>query len=593
MRNYFIITYFILFSLILSRSFLAQNKKFPNVIVIMTDDMGNNIAGLGNPWLNTPSMDKLKNESVYLTNFHQNLMCTPSRAAIMTGKYALRTGAWRTSVGRSNMRTEEITIAEIFRENGYKTGSFGKWHLGDTWPYRSIDQGFDESVNLRCGGISQISDYWGNDYFDDTYYHNGIPQKYVGFCTDVFFDETIRFIRECKKSNDPFMIYLAPNVTHLPKIVGEEYSKPFIDKEHKRNQAIYYGMITNLDENVEKLMSSLAELGIEDDTIIIFTTDDGTAGYAAQFNKEERALENGFNLGQRGGKGSPYEGGHRLYSFVKWSGGEILAGQEIDQLTSVLDIYPTLLDLCDIKTKNKIDYDGISFKNALYGKEIPNNKNRSLVLTKLTPGKPDDFKRNKSCVIQGDWRCVNKKELYNVKNDRGQRNNIADKHPEIVENLNKKLNEFLNKNAKDRDIPVRFILGDKKHKSIDLTTQDLWSKSAFSQSHVRKLEKGSGPWKVTFKNTGKYLITLSRYPLYTNLAFNAKTNGKNSKEFSADKATLKVMDRIYEKTISPTDTQATFEVEINKGDSDLETWITASKENITVPAYFVNIKYYK
>ena len=172
MRNYFIITYFILFSLILSRSFLAQNKKFPNVIVIMTDDMGNNIAGLGNPWLKTPSMDKLKNESVYLTNFHQNLMCTPSRAAIMTGKYALRTGAWRTSVGRSNMRTEEITIAEIFRENGYKTGSFGKWHLGDTWPYRSIDQGFDESVNLKCGGISQISDYWGNDYFDDTYYHN-------------------------------------------------------------------------------------------------------------------------------------------------------------------------------------------------------------------------------------------------------------------------------------------------------------------------------------------------------------------------------------------------------------------------------------
>ena len=593
MKKYSLITYIILFSFVSNRPFLAQNKKRPNVIVIMTDDMGNNIAGLGNPWLKTPSMDKFKKESVYLTNFHQNLMCTPSRAAILTGKYAVRTGAWRTSVGRSNMRTEEITIAEVFKENGYKTGSFGKWHLGDTWPYRSIDQGFDESVNLKCGGISQISDYWGNDYFDDTYYHNGIPQKYKGFCTNVFFDETIRFIRECKKSNDSFMIYLAPNVTHLPKIVGEKYSKPFLDKGHKKNQAIYYGMITNLDENFGKLMSSIAELGIEDDTIIIFTTDDGTAGYAAQFNKEERALENGFNLGQRGGKGSPYEGGHRLYSFVKWSGGKILAGQEIDQLTSVLDIYPTLLDLCDIKTKKKIDYDGISFKNALYGKEIPNSKNRSLVLTKLTPDKPDDFKRNKFCVIQGDWRWVNKKELYNVKTDRSQKNNIADKHPKIVDKLNEKLYEFLHKNAKDREIPVRFILGDKKHKSIDLTTQDLWIKSAFSQSHARKLEKGSGPWKVTFKNSGKYLITLSRYPLYTNLAFNAKTNGKISKEFSADNVKLKVMGRTYEKRILPTDTKVTFEIEINKGDSDLETWVTASKENITVPAYFVTIKYYE
>ena len=164
----------------------------------MTDDMGNNLGNLGNPWLKTPNIDKLSEESVLLTNFHQDLLCTPSRASLMTGKYSLRTGAWRTSLGRSNMRPEEITVAEVFQTNGYRTGSFGKWHLGDVWPFRSIDQGFEEAVNLNCGGIGQISDYWGNDYFDDVYYHNGKPQQYKGYCTDVFFDETIRFIKECK-----------------------------------------------------------------------------------------------------------------------------------------------------------------------------------------------------------------------------------------------------------------------------------------------------------------------------------------------------------------------------------------------------------
>ena len=190
----------IILVLVLASTNVMFGQDRPNVIVIMTDDMGNNIANLGNPWLETPNMDKLSDDAVLLTNFHQDLMCTPSRASIMTGKYALRTGAWRTSVGRSNMHAEEVTIAEVFKENGYKTGNFGKWHLGDVWPYRSMDQGFDETVNLKCGGIGQISDYWGNDYFDDTYYHNGEPQQYKGFCTNVFFNETIRFIEECKST---------------------------------------------------------------------------------------------------------------------------------------------------------------------------------------------------------------------------------------------------------------------------------------------------------------------------------------------------------------------------------------------------------
>ncbi|MCK4922096.1 MAG: arylsulfatase [Bacteroidales bacterium] len=572
-----------------TQKLFAQDEK-PNVIVIMTDDQGNNLGIKGNPWLKTPEIDKFANDAVSLTNFHQATMCTPSRAALMTGKYPLRTGAWRTSVGRSHMPTEEITIAEVFNENGYKTGQFGKWHLGDVWPFRPADQGFDEVVRFGTGGISQVSDYWGNDYFDDTYYHNGVPTKYEGYCTDVFFNETIRYIKECKANKDPFMIYLAPNIAHLPAIVSEEYSKPFEEKGHVKKQAIYYGMITNLDENMGRLMTTLEQEGLSNNTIVVFTTDDGTAGYAAQFDEEHRALETGFNMGQRGGKGSPYEGGHRLFSYIRWPEGGLKGGKEVDALTSVMDIFPTLVELCEIKSSEKLDQDGISFKPALYGKEIPGNESRVIYLSKIVPDTELDFQRNMYSVIEGEWRWINRKELYNIKEDLDQRNNIAADNPGIVSKMEKGLDEFLAKNASKREVPVRFLLGDKKHKTISLTTQDLWGKPAFSQGHVRKLSQGSGPWKVTFLNDGKYKITLSRYPLYTGFAFNEKTNGNNSQEFTADKAKLAIGTETYEKGISATDKHVSFEIEVKAGDNDLETWIY-SEEGITIPSYFVEVEY--
>ena len=452
-----------------------------------------------------------------------------------------------------------------------------------------MDQGFDESVNLKCGGIGQISDYWGNDYFDDTYYHNGKAQQYKGFCTDVFFGETIRFIKDCKSSDDPFMIYLAPNVTHLPRIVGEEYSQPFIEKGHVKDQAIYYGMITNLDENFGRLETTLKELGIEDDTIIVFTTDDGTAGYAAQFDKKGWALKNGFNMGQRGGKGSPYEGGHRLFSYIKWSGGNLEAGKKVDAMTSVMDVFPTLIDLCDINKPSKLDLHGVSIKNVLYGEK---SETRSLVFSKMTPNKPDDFKRNLFCVAQGDWRWINRKELYNVKEDRAQINNIANQHPDIVKQLEKTLDEYLQNNAQEREVPVRFVLGDKNHKKIKLTTQDLWGKSAFNQGHVTSLDEGSGPWKVNFVQSGKYRFTLSRFPLYTNLPFNERAKGKRSKDFTANQAKLAIDKNTYETEVIATENSVSFEIDVEKGQADLETWIS-SVEGITIPSYFLDVELLK
>ena len=167
----------------------------PNVVIVMTDDQGyGDLSVHGNPVLRTPNLDRLHAESVRFTDFHVSPFCTPTRAALMTGRYAARTGAYRTSHGSTAIHPREVTMAEVFAGNGYRTGLFGKWHLGDNYPSRPIDKGFQHAVWHRCGGVTQISDYYGNDYFDDTYLVNDSWTSFEGYCTNVWFREATRFI---------------------------------------------------------------------------------------------------------------------------------------------------------------------------------------------------------------------------------------------------------------------------------------------------------------------------------------------------------------------------------------------------------------
>jgi arylsulfatase A-like enzyme len=486
------------------------------------------------------------------------------------------------------MRTEEVTIAEIFRKNGYRTGQFGKWHLGDTWPFRPQDQGFDEVVGLLCGGIGQISDYWGNDYFDDMYYHNGIPTQYEGYCTDVFFNETMRFIQDSK--DEPFMIYLAPNVAHLPNRVEEEYASPYQEMGLEKGQSIYYGMITNFDDNMGRLMKMLEEEGLKENTVVIYTTDDGPQSNGQQFDEGGWPLENGFNAGQRGGKGSSYEGGHRLFSFVRWPDGGLKVGSEIDDLTSVTDILPTVLDLCDIEIPKELDLDGRSFKTGLYGKPLPNNEERSIVISKFNNDEKDTLTGN-MCVMYKDWRLNHLGELFNIADDREQRNDIAKDHPEIMELMYEKYSDWLSHTTGDIKVPVRFVLGDKRAPVISLTTQDSYmpkGNSAFSQKHVSELNDKNGPWKVTLAKTGRYKFTLSRYPIYTGLPFNMNVH-RDKVNFDAVQAKILVGDKIVQKEIKATDNKVVFELDLKAGDTDLQTWLISS-DGMEIPSYFVDVE---
>ncbi|TXD76527.1 arylsulfatase [Algoriphagus ratkowskyi] len=360
-RSLFTLVFFISFSF----SFAQQKTKSPNVILIITDDQGYGDLGTnGNPHINTPTIDAFAAESVRFTNFYVSPVCAPTRASLMTGRYSLRTGVRDTYNGGAMMAESEVTIAELLKSKNYVTGIFGKWHLGDNYPMRPSDQGFDESVIHLSGGMGQVGDfttYYQGDrsYFDPVLWHNNEQESYEGYCSDIFATEAINFIE--KNKDKPFFTYLSFNAPHTPLQVPDEYyqkykdidpsagfgedGKPFYpmsegDKEAARK---VYAMVENIDDNLKKLFLKLEELGIEENTIVIFMTDNGP--------QQQR-----FVAGLKGRKGSAYQGGIRAPFFIRYPDG-FKGNKEVNTLSAHLDVMPTLAELVgfEVPTDRKID----------------------------------------------------------------------------------------------------------------------------------------------------------------------------------------------------------------------------------------------
>jgi arylsulfatase A-like enzyme len=250
-----------------AREAIAQPLRRPNIILVLTDDQGyGDLACLGNPWLKTPHLDQLHAQSTRLTNYHTGTTCAPTRASLLTGQAHNRLGVWHTIGGRSLLPPAAQTLPEYLRQHGYRTGLFGKWHLGDNYPLRPQDQGFDEVLMHGGGGVGQTPDYWGNDYTDDTYLHNGQPQAFTGYCTDVWFAEATRFIEQ--NQTRPFFCYISPNAPHSPYRVPATYREPYAQNPDVPNPD-FYGMIANLDENMGRLMQLLEKQGLADNTILV------------------------------------------------------------------------------------------------------------------------------------------------------------------------------------------------------------------------------------------------------------------------------------------------------------------------------------
>ena len=378
----------------------------PNVIFVITDDQGYGDIGYhGNPALNTPNLDRMARESVQLDNHHHDPLCSPSRAALLTGQYAARNGVWHVIQGRHLLSPAATTMADIFAANGYRPAMFGKWHLGDNYPFAPQYRGFEETLCHRGGGIGELPDYWGNNYNDDVFFHNGEPKRCDGYCTDVFFDGALDFIDAHR--HVPFFIYLAPNAMHAPHIVPDQYAAPYLAQGIPEERAKFYGMIANFDENMGRLFARLKALDLDKDTLVIFTADHGTA---AGFDPATGA---GFNAGLRGKKGSVYDGGHQVSFFLRWPR-QLPVERKVSQLTAHIDILPTLIDLCDLKRDPEIAFDGISLA-AMANGDVDELPDRSIIV-QLQPDRPQKW--HQTAVLNGRWRMVNEAELYDVKRDR-------------------------------------------------------------------------------------------------------------------------------------------------------------------------------
>ncbi len=546
----------------------------PNVILIMTDDQGyGDLSCHGHPWLKTPSLDKLHAESVRLTDFHASPLCSPTRASLMTGRHCRHVGLSGTNNGTNLISRETSTLADILAANGYRTGIFGKWHLGDLYPYRPIDRGFQESVVHGDGAVTTVADAWGNDYFDDRYWHNGKKTRYEGFCTDVWFDEATRFIKQSKAAGKPFFCYIPTNIPHGPYYAPEEYAKMFEGQPH----STVFAALAHFDKCVGQMRAMLRENSLAENTIFIYCTDNGSP---------KRSSGSIYNAGMRGGKSSPYDGGHRVPCFIHWPVGKLIGGRDVNQLTAHLDILPTLVDLCQLQTPQNFETDGVSLSPILEGK-TGNLGDRILV---------ESFR---SIVMTKQWRLVNGKELYDIQADPGQKKNIAAAHPDILKRLNAKLAKV---NEKNDTRQQRFIIGSTKQKTTEFTPES-WSqrKVGFWQSGIIRGAPGTAPIFAEAEQAGTYEFSLRRWPQEVNQpirssanlivpdGFTGATKKEQGKALPIVKARLKVAG--FDKTIDVTNgmLEATFRVPLKKGDCDIQVQFIGD-DGKEYGAYFLYVK---
>lgn len=574
----------------------TKESTRPNVILVMTDDQGyGDLGHTGNPIVKTPNIDAFSTEAINLTNYHVGTTCTPTRAGLLTGRNCNRNGAWHTIMGASTLNRDEVTFGDVFQENGYKTGMFGKWHLGDNHPFHPYERGFEETFFLGGGGIGQTPDYWQNDYFDDTYSRNGSPEKAQGYCTDIFFNEAMQFIE--KNKDDNFLCYLSLNAPHSPFNVPEEYYNMYKDETTiMEDQKRFYGMITNIDDNFAKLTAKLDELNIADNTILIFTTDNGSScGY--KMNKKTGEIS-GYNAGMRGAKASQYDGGHRVPFIVRWKNGGLQGGEFLDELTAHVDILPTLASLVGIELQAKKVMDGVDISPYLLKGEKP--KKRMLVTDTQRVSWP--IKGKQSSVMDGFWRLVNGAELYDLSQDPGQENNIAAAFPERVEEMNAFYETWWASVIKESKYSI-IDLGTEETEM--LTCMDIHSTKQIPNWNQKMIRVGAllepAKFSVNFVKAGKYKVSLNRWPMESGIALGsglsdeipatAYTDARvTGKALSFKTAFVKIGDKEYSTPADNSLPSASIELEVAEGETDLTAWFEMEDAQLS-NAFYVYVTF--
>jgi len=414
------------------RAYAAQ----PNIILVMPDDVGyGDYACLGNPIMHTPSVDAFKKESLLFTQFHVSPTCSPTRAALFSGRHEFKNGVTHTILERERMTLKTYTLTQMLKSVGYTTGIFGKWHLGDEEAYRPESRGFDEVYIHGGGGIGQTypgtcGDAPGNSNINPALWHNGKWEKTEGYCTDLFFTQATKWINAKRETKQPFFAYIPLNAAHGPHVLPKDYYQQYLGKPGVDDDtAKFFGMLENVDTNFGKLLAQVKTWGIEENTLVIYIgTDNGGHAPACKI----------FNAGMRGSKNSSYQGGTRSPCFFRWPAGGIPAGAECDALSAHVDIFPTLADITGATLSDDVkkQVEGRSLLSLLKNPkaEWPD---RLLVhhAARWDTGKVAESKYARCAIQNAQFTLVNNAELYDIKADPGEKKNVITEHPDVVATL--------------------------------------------------------------------------------------------------------------------------------------------------------------
>lgn len=525
---------------------IAQQTKRPNVILIITDDQGYGDFGFtGNDQVNTPVLDALSKRSVRFNNFYVSPVCAPTRSSLMTGRYSLRTGIRDTYNGGATMATSEVTIAEMLKQANYKTGMYGKWHLGDNYPSRPMDQGFDESLIHLSGGMGQVGDfttYFQGDrsYFDPVLWYNGQQQKYDGYCSDIFTDSAINFIE--KNKDTPFFCYLSFNAPHTPLQVPDEYYQMYADidpsisfskqnssdremsEKDKEDARRVYAMVSNIDDNIGKVISKVKSLGIEDNTVILFMTDNGPQQLR-------------YVGGMRGLKGSVYRGGVRVPLLMSYPE-RFNGNSDIETTTAHIDMLPTIAELCKVELPKVDTIDGKSVVPLINGGSV-DWADRSLFFywTRRYPERYYNIALQKGAyklVGQASYNASIKDfQLFNINIDPNELHNIVDDYKDLATKLKQNLDAIYDELIRSDNLvnPPPISVGTPYENPLILNRND-----AGGERGIWNQEEVFGKWFVDIAE-GQYNIKFKfikpveasgRMFLETNTVVNQLKNDKNS-----------------------------------------------------------------
>ncbi len=435
---------FLLWALV-SGTVLAASQapsKQPNIVLIVTDDQGWwDVGAHGNPDIDTPNLDRLASEAVELTRFYVQPVCAPTRAGLMTGRHYVRTGLYNTRFGGDTLHLNEVTVADELRHAGYRTGLFGKWHLGEYRPFHPDLRGFDESIYFTAGHVER---YWEPDLL----LASGSPVRVRGHITDILTEAASTFVRS--RDGRPFFLLLTYNVPHSPLLVSDALHEKYLKRGVDSRDARIYGLVEQCDAAIGRLLDLVESEGLFDDTVVLFMSDNG-------------GVSRHFRAGLRGGKGSVYEGGVLSPFFARWPG-RFAAGRKIGARGSHLDLFPTLLEIAGRAVPPDLELDGKSLLPLLSGKTEASPHSRLFhIWDRFSPTLGSRW------AVAGPRFKLVGEELYDLESDPGEEHDISAQRPDLVASMRKEFADWLAEASSGQTFePVPVPVGHALEDPVDL-----------------------------------------------------------------------------------------------------------------------------